>query len=105
MIAYDWNHSAQTESLSTLERGLCSPRLFKLGVLPVKFVFSHGAALCEALILSDSLWQASFDHGLQMQPILFDSEVISLSYLFSSAQGDDDTVLSTTNAHCCHIAL
>ncbi|KAF9961554.1 hypothetical protein BGZ72_003160 [Mortierella alpina] len=89
VIAYDWNHSAQHQSLSAIERGMCSPRLFKLGVLPVKFVFSHGATLSQALILSDNLWQASFDHELQIQPILFDSEV---SQACSFGSGEEDQV-------------
>ncbi|CAO3573256.1 unnamed protein product [Mortierella alpina] len=87
VLAYDWNHSTQNQIADTHERGMCSPRLFKIGVLPVKFVFSHGTALSQALILSDSLWQASFGRGLQIQPILFDKEV-SQACSFESEQED-----------------
>ncbi|KAG0227500.1 hypothetical protein BGX31_006992 [Mortierella sp. GBA43] len=77
IIAYDWVGSTERQSPSTLApgAGMALPRLFKLGVLPVKFVSTTSSTPSRTMILSDKLWQAGFDRALELHAILFDSEV------------------------------
>lgn len=59
------------------------PRLFNLGVMPVKFASSVEPLLSKTLILSDKIWQASFENEFEVQPILFDNEVNLYSFCLS----------------------
>ncbi|KAF9278494.1 hypothetical protein BGZ68_008527 [Mortierella alpina] len=52
-------------------------------------LYNESLALSRTLILTDSLWQASFDRGLQMHPILFDNEV---SQACSFESGEEDPI-------------
>ncbi|KAF9187451.1 hypothetical protein BGZ51_001298 [Haplosporangium sp. Z 767] len=89
VIAYDWSRPLQQQSgsLSTSIRALSLPRLYKLGIMPGKFAFTHDATLSRTLVLSDKLWHAFLEQELEFQPILFDSEV---SQACSFQSGDED---------------
>ncbi|KAF9409224.1 hypothetical protein BGZ94_002017, partial [Podila epigama] len=77
IISYDWTLVTDTTlSLSEQKsRKMTNPRLFKLGVLPVKFIHSPQQTIGSALILSDRLWQVRFEQVLDVHPVLFDSAV------------------------------
>ncbi|KAF8941394.1 hypothetical protein BGZ47_007395 [Haplosporangium gracile] len=78
LIVYEWNqlthpdHSLSSPSIPG--RSMSLPRLFNLGIMPVKFVYSDEPLLSRTLILSDKIWHASFNSGFEVQPILFDNE-------------------------------
>ncbi|KAG0010172.1 hypothetical protein BGZ82_003569, partial [Podila clonocystis] len=76
IISYDWTMTSNTISGSVRSsRKMTNPRLFKLGVMPVKFIHSCQESISRALIVSDRLWQASYVHDFEVHPVLFDSEV------------------------------
>ncbi|KAG0298409.1 hypothetical protein BGZ96_012131 [Linnemannia gamsii] len=79
VIVYEWNeldHPGQSPFNSwTTRRIMTLPRLFNLGIMPVKFASSVEPLLSKTLILSDKIWQVSFDNEFEVQPILFDNEV------------------------------
>ncbi|KAF9093953.1 hypothetical protein BGX29_009725 [Mortierella sp. GBA35] len=85
MLAYEWNHQAQRQrqhqhQYSAGRMMSLSRRLFKLGIMPVKFAFSSSDDFSslskKTLILSDKIWQASFDSSeVEVQPVIFDNEV------------------------------
>ncbi|KAF9146965.1 hypothetical protein BGX30_000049 [Mortierella sp. GBA39] len=79
VIAYEWNrlrHPDHLHSTSSMpERIMSLPRIFDLGIMPVKFAYSDKPLLSRTLILSDKIWQAGFDNEFEIQPILFDDEV------------------------------
>lgn len=60
------------------------PRLFDLGIMPVKFAYSDEPLLSRTLILSDKIWQASFENEFEVQPILFDNGVCFYRFSFGS---------------------
>ncbi|KAF8982471.1 hypothetical protein BGZ46_001197 [Entomortierella lignicola] len=75
VLTYDWNNPGSSVSMVS-SRTLSSPRLYKLGVLPIKFASSVDNVPSHVLILSDNLcWLAKFDLEIQIQPVLFDNEV------------------------------
>ncbi|KAF9295711.1 hypothetical protein BGZ74_010676, partial [Mortierella antarctica] len=76
IISYDWTLTSNAISGSIRSaRKMTNPRLFKLGVMPVKFIHSCQESISQALIVSDRLWQASYVHDFEVHPVLFDSEV------------------------------
>ncbi|KAF9169542.1 hypothetical protein BGX20_010185 [Mortierella sp. AD010] len=85
VVIYEWNRPCKEDASPAL-RVLSSPRLFKIGIRPVKCVFSDNV-LSRALILSDDLWLANFDLNLEIKPVLFDSEVTQAC---SFESGDDN---------------
>ncbi|KAG0309948.1 hypothetical protein BGZ98_000036 [Dissophora globulifera] len=88
IIAYDWTDSSSPQQQSEFGgRCLSSPRLFKLGILPVKLAFADSHSPSGVLMLSDKLWQARFDGTFEIQPVLFDNEV---SQVCSFQSGDEE---------------
>ncbi|KAG9072646.1 hypothetical protein KI688_000417 [Linnemannia hyalina] len=79
VVVYEWNRLRHPDllhsSLSMPERIMSLPRKFDLGIMPVKFAYSDEPLLSRTLILSDKIWQASFDNEFEVQLILFDNEV------------------------------
>lgn len=76
VISYDWTVTSDAISGSIRSaRKMANPRLFKLGVMPVKFIHSCQESISQALVVSDRLWQASYVHDFEVHPVLFDSEV------------------------------
>ncbi|KAF9357767.1 hypothetical protein BGX26_003118 [Mortierella sp. AD094] len=88
VVAYEWNRPCKEGASAALvsSRVLSSPRLFKIGIRPVKCAFSDNV-LSRALILSDELWLAKFDLDIEIEPVLFDSEVTQAC---SFESGDDN---------------
>ncbi|KAF9151941.1 hypothetical protein BG015_006027 [Linnemannia schmuckeri] len=78
LITYEWNQSTHPDhsfsSPSIPGRSMSLPRLFNLGIMPVKFAYSDEPLLSSTLILSDKIWHASFNSGFEVQPVLFDNE-------------------------------
>ncbi|KAF9214237.1 hypothetical protein BGZ59_004093 [Podila verticillata] len=78
IISYDWTLTSDAISGSIRSaRKMANPRLFKLGVMPVKFILSCQESISRALVVSDRLWQASYVRDFEVHPVLFDSEVSS----------------------------
>ncbi|OAQ36501.1 hypothetical protein K457DRAFT_131724 [Linnemannia elongata AG-77] len=79
IVVYEWNQLRHPDHLhsspSIPGRTMSLPRLFNLGIMPVKFAYSDEPLLSRTLILSDKIWQANFDNEFEVQPILFDNEV------------------------------
>ncbi|KAF9395568.1 hypothetical protein CPC16_007843 [Podila verticillata] len=76
IISYDWTLTSDAISGSIRSaRKMANPRLFKLGVMPVKFIHSCQESISRALVVSDRLWQASYVRDFEVHPVLFDSEV------------------------------
>ncbi|KAF8936108.1 hypothetical protein BGZ58_004595 [Dissophora ornata] len=75
IITYDWIKPQVQQNSSNVGGAMSSPRLYRVGILPIKFAFSNDTSFSNALVLSDKLWQAKFDKELEILPILFDSEV------------------------------
>ncbi|KAK3842876.1 MAG: mono-functional DNA-alkylating methyl methanesulfonate N-term-domain-containing protein [Linnemannia gamsii] len=77
IIVYEWNQPTHSfSSTSILGRIMLLPRLFNLGVMPVKFAYSGESSQTKAVILSDKIWQAGFNSNeFEVQPILSDNEV------------------------------
>lgn len=83
IIAYDWNrpfhplHTATTAAAAIPTRVLSNPRLFKLGILPVRFAKVNDGRCSKALVFADKLWQAELNEEFEIQSVLFDNEVRS----------------------------
>ncbi|KAF9133913.1 hypothetical protein BGW39_008668 [Mortierella sp. 14UC] len=81
IIVYEWNQQRQRGhsffSAPMSGRIMSLPRLFNLGVMPVKFAYSGEPLQTKVLILSDKIWQAGFkgNNEFEVQPILSDNEV------------------------------
>ncbi|KAG0279891.1 hypothetical protein BGZ95_011936 [Linnemannia exigua] len=77
IIVYEWNQPMHSFSSPSIPgRILVLPRLFNLGVMPVKFSYSGEPSPTKTLILSDKIWQAGFNSNeFEVQPILSDNEV------------------------------
>ncbi|KAI1320384.1 hypothetical protein EDD11_001186 [Mortierella claussenii] len=77
IVTYDWKVLQDPPfALSFKASGpMTSSRMYRIGVLPVKFASSRSSAHSNTLILSDKLWMASFENEFDIQPVLFRSEV------------------------------
>ena len=73
IISYDWSEPMDSGMAPT--RVLSNPRLFKLGILPVRFAMVNQGKCSRALIFSDKLWQAELKDTFEIQSVLFDNEV------------------------------
>ncbi|KAG0266980.1 hypothetical protein DFQ27_009257 [Actinomortierella ambigua] len=95
MLAYGWhpptsNHSSRPSSssssstTSSTARMLSAPQLFKIGILPVKFVSSSSSSSSSTtmacgssvLVLADRIWKAQMrSNRLEIDAVLLDGEV------------------------------
>lgn len=79
IISYDWNGPMDPKIAPT--RVLSNPRLFKLGILPVRFAMAYQGRCSKVLVFSDKLWHAELKDTFEIQSVLFDSEVRFPFYL------------------------
>ncbi|GJJ70931.1 hypothetical protein EMPS_03281 [Entomortierella parvispora] len=84
IISYDWNGPA--DSSTAPSRVLSNPRLFKLGILPVRFAMANQGRCSRVLIYSDRLWQAELKDTFEIQSVLFDDEISQASAFQTSVQ-------------------
>ncbi|KAF9910816.1 hypothetical protein EC991_005533 [Linnemannia zychae] len=73
-------------------RIMSMPKLFNLGVMPVRFASSGEPLQTRTLILSDKTWQASFNSNnkFEVQPVLIDKEV-SQACVFEIQESENST--------------